>query len=144
MSPSSRRAWVEIPVDLCAALGAVVALLTEGVGRNWTDINDATGTFVALLTEGVGRNRPSPHIWLTSRPSPSSRRAWVEMPMRLYKPGRSSVALLTEGVGRNLCVAGKDPQAGRVALLTEGVGRNNRQDGAVKRISSRPPHGGRG
>ena len=46
-SPSSRRAWVEIFVLLALVLSAVVALLAEGVGRNWLPIT--------LLAEMLGR-----------------------------------------------------------------------------------------
>ena len=35
MSPSSRRAWIEISLGGPAALTAAVALLAEGVDRNW-------------------------------------------------------------------------------------------------------------
>ena len=34
MSPSSRRAWIEIVDDLSSAIGDYVALLAEGVDRN--------------------------------------------------------------------------------------------------------------
>ena len=34
-SPSSRRAWIEISLGGPAALTAAVALLAEGVDRNW-------------------------------------------------------------------------------------------------------------
>ena len=35
LSPSSRRAWIEIPVTLIVAVRLLVALLAEGVDRNW-------------------------------------------------------------------------------------------------------------
>ena len=56
-SPSSRRAWIEI-----AALGGIgvptlVALLAEGVDRNYEMMqNDELDKMVALLAEGVDRN----------------------------------------------------------------------------------------
>ena len=56
-----------------------VALLAEGVGRNFAPLTCANRWAVALLAEGVGRNCM---IVVTSRlmsPSPSSRRAWVEI-----------------------------------------------------------------
>ena len=34
MSPSSRRAWIEITFGMSAALAYTVALLAEGVDRN--------------------------------------------------------------------------------------------------------------
>ena len=69
--------------ELFMVLGLGVALLAEGVGRN---LHTGTGrgfVLVALLAEGVGRNRPSAYGRPTGRTSPSSRRAWVEIP-RLF------------------------------------------------------------
>ena len=56
MSPSSRRAWIEIP--LCAIHGrhCYVALLAEGVDRNVEVEDTAEDAQVALLAEGVDRN----------------------------------------------------------------------------------------
>ena len=56
-----------------------VALLAEGVGRNWTNDRLEPKKRVALLAEGVGRN-----LGQLSMSSP-----------------KSVVALLAEGVGRN-------------------------------------------
>src|SRR5699024_3141751 len=57
MSPSSRRAWVEIDCRSCSLHIRWVALLAEGVGRNVVPSPQHLGHFL----------------------SPSSRRAWVEM-----------------------------------------------------------------
>ena len=57
-----------------------VALLAEGVDRN-TIINHILllDEHVALLAEGVDRNPPlMKNIWV-KEPSPSSRRAWIEI-----------------------------------------------------------------
>ena len=56
-SPSSRRAWIEILQRLAERLDNQLALLAEGVDRNFQDlkINDITPA-VALLAEGVDRN----------------------------------------------------------------------------------------
>ena len=35
LSPSSRRAWIEIKIYLICEYICCVALLTEGVDRNW-------------------------------------------------------------------------------------------------------------
>ena len=56
LSPSSRRAWIEIkktknPPPLC-----LVALLAEGVDRNISRSANAARFVVALLAEGVDRN----------------------------------------------------------------------------------------
>ena len=58
LSPSSRRAWIEI--TLCN--GSV-----------------HTHERVALLTEGVDRNPQVAAVPTTAAVSPSSRRAWIEM-----------------------------------------------------------------
>ena len=57
LSPSSRRAWIEIPVVYINVLDPAVALLAEGVDRN---------SEVDTCDEGVLE-------------SPSSRRAWIEI-----------------------------------------------------------------
>ena len=80
MSISVVAAWVEIEAAQDLHPAHPVALLAEGVGRNWLPI-----TLLAEMLE-----------------SPSSRRAWVEISLRAAK--RSfwwAVALLAEGVGRN-------------------------------------------
>ena len=79
MSPSSRRAWIEIFWQKDSVSADVVALLAEGVDRNVHNvvfvIRDVR---VALLAEGVDRNY--------------SPEAWRQM---------QTVALLAEGVDRN-------------------------------------------
>ena len=57
LSPSSRRAWIEIHTAQHTAQGAPVALLAEGVDRN-------IFAFVLILIVTA---------------SPSSRRAWIEI-----------------------------------------------------------------
>ena len=81
LSPSSRRAWIEMCIRSIAAPKSVVALLAEGVDRNligWREIRTRKG--VALLAEGVDRN---------------------SLPL---VPGimHAKVALLAEGVDRNI------------------------------------------
>mgnify|MGYP001625370935 CR=1 FL=1 len=60
LSPSSRRAWVEILSVVLSCIDASVALLAEGVGRN------------RLTMQNLARILKSP----------SSRRAWVEIAHR--------------------------------------------------------------
>ena len=79
LSPSSRRAWVEITYVNNISIRRSVALLAEGVGRNRQPLYHLQGSSVALLAEGVGRN-------------------WDLNPSN---PG-AAVALLAEGVGRNV------------------------------------------
>ena len=64
MSPSSRRAWIEIGYRSRLAFFAVVALLAEGVDRN-NELDEAIEDYhVALLAEGVDRNFvPSRLLW---------------------------------------------------------------------------------
>ena len=56
LSPSSRRAWIEIWVKQKKRRGCQVALLAEGVDRNLL-LGFGFGSIrVALLAEGVDRN----------------------------------------------------------------------------------------
>ena len=79
LSPSSRRAWIEILQDMDSGLLVWVALLAEGVDRNCT----------------MPRSTP------TLARSPSSRRAWIEISAVRAAVFVSVVALLAEGVDRN-------------------------------------------
>ena len=57
LSPSSRRAWIEIASLMQKQPPGLVALLTEGVDRNPPAQRGVQGgAYVALLTEGVDRN----------------------------------------------------------------------------------------
>ena len=57
---------------------------------------------VALLAEGVDRNTLAVRFGLEVGTSPSSRRAWIEIPYRLSLLSKDhQVALLAEGVDRN-------------------------------------------
>ena len=56
-SPSSRRAWIEIPEELADVIAGMVALLAEGVDRN------KDGLMLIAVDDT----------------SPSSRRAWIEI-----------------------------------------------------------------
>ena len=76
---------------------------------------------VALLAEGVDRNISTiMQIWYTC-PSPSSRRAWIEIDVDKYHYEINIVALLAEGVDRNNVVLkylrtspmGRPPRGGR-------------------------------
>ena len=55
-SSSSRRAWIEILYTGIWAKTAPVALLTEGVDRNTSEVWPSSSVTVALLAEGVDRN----------------------------------------------------------------------------------------
>ena len=57
LSPSSRRAWIEILPSLTSTVMVWVALLAEGVDRNFASIDHRKlKRKVALLAEGVDRN----------------------------------------------------------------------------------------
>ena len=66
-SPSSRRAWIEMIYSRFDELPEEVALLAEGVDRNFLPVASHAASF-----------------W-----SPSSRRAWIEMQVRLLLSLRS-------------------------------------------------------
>ena len=55
-SPSSRRAWIEIMRSPARSGQPLVALLAEGVDRNFIGGGLVDGQAVALLAEGVDRN----------------------------------------------------------------------------------------
>ena len=57
-----------------------VALLAEGVDRNTWLLLGFVALYVALLAEGVDRNCRSVSFAPTATTSPSSRRAWIEIP----------------------------------------------------------------
>ena len=56
LSPSSRRAWIEIPAGRSDSRPPPVALLAEGVDRNSGKGYITQKGWVALLAEGVDRN----------------------------------------------------------------------------------------
>ena len=56
LSPSSRRAWIEIYPFFTKNRARTVALLAEGVDRNFAHRVYHKHTSVALLAEGVDRN----------------------------------------------------------------------------------------
>ena len=79
VSPSSRRAWIEILQRLAERLDNQVALLAEGVDRNASLTRNDDAKSVALLAEGVDRNKSTAEIIAYNKRSPSSRRAWIEI-----------------------------------------------------------------
>ena len=102
VSPSSRRAWIEIPVFPEQTTRNKVALLAEGVDRNMGEVEDTPWMpTVALLAEGVDRNSLGNCGLPTLPRSPSSRRAWIEIVVCRAGLDNLIVALLAEGVDRN-------------------------------------------
>ena len=100
-SPSSRRAWIEIPI----ALDSCVTPPSPSSRRAWIEIEDfdlnVCGECVALLAEGVDRNALYDQRRNTGRP----------------------VALLAEGVDRNL-INQFSQLLSHVTLPAEGTDRN--------------------
>ena len=151
---------------VAAAHDLWVALLAEGVDRNWLcgEHQPVQGwspssrrawieipwqsppraiSPVALLAEGVDRNFHGVDVQRKTQRSPSSRRAWIEIFLHLYYAPKTYVALLAEGVDRNSF--GEDGDvAHHVALLAEGVDRNYYPVFANLGEQGRPPRGGRG
>ena len=121
LSPSSRRAWIEIAKPTKTILRRWVALLAEGVDRNNQLKQTGLTMQVALLAEGVDRNTNTAKTTKKINVSPSSRRAWIEI----------------------FCgdLRGKLPP---VALHAEGVDRNVVPHFLAPDMRSRPPRGGRG
>ena len=99
---------------------------------------------VALLAEGVDRNASLVRIDRTRAMSPSSRRAWIEIPQIYCKTLGDRVALLAEGVDRNLLcpVSGvmdaKSPSSRRAWIEMQEIQQ------AKRKCEGRPPRGGRG
>ena len=89
VSPSSRRAWIEIGV----MTGGINVVMSPSSRRAWIEILTHRlphgGLLVALLAEGVDRNCYLRFECEGGRVSPSSRRAWIEM--EGYQEGRGSV-----------------------------------------------------
>ena len=78
---------------------------------------------VALHPEGVDRNDLHVINRLVYDASPSTRRAWIEMPSWVRVVSSATVALHPEGVDRNIEKIANDPET-PVALHPEGVDRN--------------------
>ena len=81
LSPSSRRAWIEIAG---ATKTAASETKSPSSRRAWIEMQEASerhGLFkgVALLAEGVDRNIHDPSKIKYKLESPSSRRAWIEI-----------------------------------------------------------------
>ena len=122
LSPSSRRAWIEICRCRIAFWLRTVALLAEGVDRNLRKALVFLPCQVALLAEGVDRNRKK------------AKATEIEV----------EVALLAEGVDRNLTRCACFQRFQQVALLAEGVDRNFAALSLLDAPTGRPPRGGRG
>ena len=143
-SPSSRRAWIEIRLRGSFRSPAWVALLAEGVDRNHKGCSHARQSRVALLAEGVDRNSKGHRASRLIDRSPSSRRAWIEIWLSWFASAAMLVALLAEGVDRNffrfLCRSQDDPSPSSRRAWIEISGRLPQTPPGGRR----PPRGGRG
>ena len=121
-----------------------VALLAEGVDRNVGIIAASIcPIWVALLAEGVDRNMERRVLPEWRVPSPSSRRAWIEM----LTTRSSSVTIMSPSSRRawiEIDPIGFFDDLRTVALLAEGVDRNDPAAGQLRQFVGRPPRGGRG
>ena len=83
-SPSSRRAWIEMTEG---GDKHCLISLSPSSRRAWIEIHKSCEFcrwhLVALLAEGVDRNTESPPAESAPGKSPSSRRAWIEMRLSL-------------------------------------------------------------
>ena len=167
LSPSTRRAWIEIVLEQLAYNGGAVALHPEGVDRN--NVN-AVRVAVALPSPSTRR------AWIEILPtqrvkniycvSPSTRRAWIEMSSALdlyllvlspstrrawieirISNGQSEKrwSPSTRRAWIEMSAVGAWAKYGdSVALHPEGVDRNAICAYFAVRFYCRPPPGGRG
>ncbi len=102
LSPSSRRAWIEILRIEDEKTGEKRSPSSR---RAWIEITQLQAHLrwltVALLAEGVDRNARDTTARTCAPRSPSSRRAWIEIQLSSDAHGGDKVALLAEGVDRN-------------------------------------------
>ena len=123
-SPSTRRAWIEISPLRQKVTPLSVALHPEGVDRNSIAVYSCSVMLaVALHPEGVDRNICKISANTTNGKSPSTRRAWIEIFASRTGISRPAVALHPEGVDRNRTSTIFRLTPNDVALHPEGAGR---------------------
>ena len=124
MSPSTRRAWIEI-VSVSGFSGAeLVALHPEGVDRNPGTMPVVDGDIdVALHPEGVDRNCGY-HFNTGSRVVALHPEGVDRNPQKKPDLDNIMVALHPEGVDRNYAIISRCGATCKVALHPEGVDRN--------------------
>ena len=101
-----------------------VALLAEGVDRNYKAVSKAGDTYVALLAEGVDRNKLSLIMNMIDNLSPSSRRAWIEIPRPARRSRMDSTSPSSRRAWIEIGTLNFRTSFWSVALLAEGVDRN--------------------
>ena len=121
-----------------------VALHPEGVDRNRQRAGTFTASIVALHPEGVDRNRAYAFCFEVFRPSPSTRRAWIEIAVVRHAT-QSIKSPSTQRAWIEMLRRSPDRSPRQVALHPEGVDRNaNLCSGKSASSCRRPPPGGRG
>ena len=80
-----------------------VALLAEGVDRNWDEIGERLPKDVSPSSRRAWIEIPAVEQGCDTGESPSSRRAWIEIALPCKRGKGDTVALLAEGVDRNKC-----------------------------------------
>ena len=143
-SPSTRRAWIEIIQFRQPSSNSVVALHPEGVDRNnGLEIKGIENDIVALHPEGVDRNATKQGKNLKYKPSPSTRRAWIEITPRACTGGtptspstrRAWIEIINTNIFTN---AKRSPSTRRAWIEIETPWEECDEN------DSRPPPGGRG
>ena len=79
LSPSAKRAWIEMPTSRNPPQRRGVALCEEGVDRNIETVEAMDLMRVALCEEGVDRNGLGRGAGYGRAVSPSAKRAWIEI-----------------------------------------------------------------
>ena len=101
MSPSTRRAWIEILMLNARARFLTVALHPEGVDRNHDPPPPASLCSASPSTRRAWIEIFSTFAVAASAASPSTRRAWIEITECINSCLTVLVALHPEGVDRN-------------------------------------------
>ena len=167
LSPSTRRAWIEMSGIGGVTMSYLVALHPEGVDRNqqclylplgWDGESPSTRRAWIEISPGrrlaPGDQSPSTRrAWIEighgrlkvcGGGSPSTRRAWIEIAsglllyLKLLSPSTRRAWIEIATESSSLMMHAM------VALHPEGVDRNLSEDGVYNLVASRPPPGGRG
>ena len=102
LSPSTRRAWIEILYPSMMHSDSGVALHPEGVDRNHFRGSCFGGCKLSPSTRRAWIEiEAQDNAIMIYKASPSTRRAWIEITPRACTAGTPTVALHPEGVDRN-------------------------------------------
>ena len=105
-SPSTRRAWIEIFYLQIFIIAQRVALHPEGVDINCMDFTTCSRPDLSPSTRRAWIEiQEANDVTAAGRWSPSTRRAWIEIIILCARQGEGLVALHPEGVDRNIFFA---------------------------------------